>query len=79
MDLPLLDATLTLTDCAGHVMSVLPISDSISLTCAGTDFDCRALQIERGHSRPLRNRVREPQAQVRVDGQALVIHRFGRK
>lgn len=77
--IPLLDATLTLTDCKGHGVSVLPISDSISLTCTGTDYDCRALQIERGHSRSLRNRVREPEARVRVDGEALVIHRFARK
>lgn len=68
------DGRVTLTNCAGHTVSVLPICRQIVLNCRGTDYDVRDARIARGHTRALRNRISDRKAVFAVKGEALVWH-----
>lgn len=60
----------------GDVFSVVPISDQITLTLSGTEYDVTNLIIKRGESRGLRNRITMNPAHIRIRGTALVIRQF---
>ena len=62
----------------GDVVSVMPFSRSIRLTCSGTDYDVSEVRISRGDTRALRNRISARRAVFSVKGQALVWRIFSR-
>jgi thiamine pyrophosphokinase len=62
----------------GSVVSVIPVSGKILLSCRGTAFDVSRVRIGRGETRPARNRVVAAEAHWRIDGQAFVVRLFGR-
>ena len=62
----------------GDCLSIIPISDKITLTLVGTEYDVTDLAISRGESRGLRNQIRLNRAHVRLRGTALVIRQFAK-
>jgi len=70
------DSDAKLTGKAGDVLSILPISSKIGLDCKGTEYDVTGIEIMRGQTRGLRNRLRSKRVSVRVSGTALVIHHW---
>jgi thiamine pyrophosphokinase len=60
----------------GDTVSVVPLSDQITLSWTGTTYDVADARISRGESRSLRNSLTGTVAQVRVTGLALLIHQF---
>jgi len=63
-------------DCNGDIVSVIPLSESILLTCSGTEYDVRHAEIRGGHTRGLRNRIVSQKATFDIRGKAFVIHRI---
>ena len=63
----------------GDIFSVVPVSDQITLTLSGTEYDVTNLVIQRGESRGLRNRITAGTAHIRMRGTALVIRQFAGK
>lgn len=68
----LIDGEVSFPDCAGHTVSVIPLSKQIILSCEGTDYDVAAARIPRGQTRALRNRIVSRRATYRIKGEALV-------
>ena len=60
----------------GDLISVLPISSSIRLSCSGMEYAADCLTIRKGRTIGLRNRICARLARVKVEGQALVFHGF---
>ena len=63
----------------GSILSVIPLSASIRLTCRGTAFDISGARVERGRTRSARNRIRASRASVRVAGRAFLVRLFGKR
>ena len=68
------DRSESFVDQIGDMVSVVPLSDFVVLTCTGTTYDVRKAKIERGQTRGLRNRVTSSKAAFDIKGQALLIH-----
>jgi thiamine pyrophosphokinase len=62
----------------GSVVSVIPVSASIKLTCRGTAFDITRAKITRGQTRSTRNRITTATAWFEIAGKAFVIRHFSR-
>jgi thiamine pyrophosphokinase len=76
---------LLLSDCRvsfrrarGSVVSVIPVSASIALTCRGTAFDVTGVRIARGQTRSTRNRITAATSWFDIAGKAFVIRHFSR-
>jgi len=65
-------------DNVDDLVSVIPFSKKIVLSCSGTAYPVKNLKISRGHSLPLRNRITAKKAVFTIDGEALVYHHFSR-
>jgi len=63
------------TNCIGDTVSVIPLSDSILLTCSGTEYDVQGVEISSGYTRGLSNRIVSRRAIFGIKGNAFVIHR----
>ncbi len=72
------NAAKTFSNAKGDRLSVVPLSD-VKLTCTGTEYTCRNLEVERGDSRPLRNRISANRASVKVTGEAFVFRLYSSK
>ncbi len=72
------DRTETFVNCPGHLVSVIPLSNSIVLTCSGTEYDVSNLRIRSGDSRASRNRIASRRATFDIKGRAFIIHHFSR-
>lgn len=70
------DGKTVFSHCAGDVVSVLPLSDRIVLTCRGTEYDVDGAKLRFGDSRGLRNRIVRARAVMGIMGKALVVHQF---
>ncbi|MFQ6008815.1 MAG: thiamine diphosphokinase [Candidatus Zixiibacteriota bacterium] len=70
------DSSETFVNCISDIVSVVPLSKFILLTCVGTEYDVRDAKIRRGQTWALRNRIRSRRATFDVKGRAFVIHRF---
>ena len=71
------DAAASFRDAVGDIVSVLPLSDHITLSCQGTEYRADGVRLEFGDSRGLRNRVTARRASFRIMGKGLLIHHFG--
>jgi thiamine pyrophosphokinase len=67
------DRSETFVNCRGDVVSVIPLSRRIVLTCHGTEYDVLNAAIRLGDTRSLRNRIVSRKATFSVKGKALVI------
>lgn len=67
-----------ISDARGDTVSVVPLTNKISLTCAGTAFPAKNLTVRRGETVALRNRVTAKQATIAVVGEAFVFHQFSK-
>ena len=67
---------LTLRDCTGDTVSVIPLSRRVVLTCSGTEYNVKSAAVSRGQSRPMRNRITAKRAVFSIDGEALLFHMF---
>ncbi len=66
------------SDCKGDVVSVMPFSRTVTLTCSGTEYDVSGVRILRGDTRALRNRISARRAVFSIEGQALIWRMFGK-
>jgi thiamine pyrophosphokinase len=73
------DTRRSFVNCVDDRVSVLPISASIKLTCRGAEYAANGLQVKRGYTRSLRNRITARRASVEVRGEALVVHYFSKR
>jgi len=62
----------------GSVVSVIPVSASIALTCRGTAFDVTRAKIARGQTRATRNRITAATSWFDIAGKAFVIRHSSR-
>ena len=60
-------------NCVGKRVSVLALSDRISLTMYGFDYNAKNLAVKRGSGHALRNRIKNKKASLEISGKALVI------
>lgn len=70
------DDVRTFVDCVGDMVSVIPVSSTIRLSCRGTEYAAGDVVIRRGDSRGLRNRIMKGRAVFRIKGKALIVRRF---
>jgi thiamine pyrophosphokinase len=75
----LYDSRATIANAIGDVVSVLPVSERIRLSTTGTSYDVRKVEILRGRSLGMRNRLRAKSATFRIEGMALLVRQFGKK
>ena len=71
------DRSMTLRNCAGDIASVVPLSRRVVLSCTGTEYNVKETVVFKGHSRPMRNRIKTKRAVFAVGGEALIFHLFG--
>lgn len=76
--IPVDNGAVTFRSCVGDVISVIPISRAIRLTCSGTEYRAKTLRIERGHSVGMRNCIASRRAVFRIEGKAVIIRNFSR-
>ncbi len=72
------DAAWTIDGHPGDVISVIPLSSRIRLSCTGTDYLASRVLIRRGQTIGLRNSLANRRARLSVEGKAFVVHGFGR-
>jgi len=60
----------------GDTVSVIPLTNQIILSCAGTKYDCKHKMVKRGQTMATRNMIVEPAANFLISGQALVFRTF---
>ena len=63
----------------GDVVSVIPLSSSIGLSCSGTAFDVTRLRVPRGKTVTTRNKIVAARAVFKVAGEALLFHLHKRR
>lgn len=68
----LADERWTVAGSVGAVLSVLPLSERIILSCRGTQYRVKGVTVEAGGTHALRNQVSAKRAVVEVEGEALV-------
>ncbi len=73
------DAEIKFARARGSVVSVIPVSERLRMTCSGTAFDVNGVSIGRGETRPARNKIVAPDARFRIDGQAFVVRLFDKR
>jgi len=67
------DRSQTFVNCRGDIVSVIPLSRRIVLTCRGTEYDVQNAAIRLGNTRSLRNRIVSRKATFDIKGKAFVI------
>ncbi len=67
--------SLSLSGQAGHLLSIVPISQQVTLSVSGVKWPLQEATIEFGSSRPLRNEFAGEKTTLLVSGTAVVIHR----
>lgn len=67
---------LTLNGKTGDFISIIPISETITLSIKGTDWELDHAKVQMGSSRTLRNRLSADSAVIVVTGAALAVHRY---
>lgn len=72
------DSRVSFRRARGSVVSVIPVSASIKLTCRGTAFDVTRAKIARGQTRSTRNRITAATSWFDITGKAFVIRHFSR-
>ncbi|MCX6834973.1 MAG: thiamine diphosphokinase [candidate division Zixibacteria bacterium] len=72
------DSRVSFRKAKGSVISVIPVSASIKLTCRGTAFDVTSARISLGQTRSTRNRVTAATSWFDITGKAFVIRQFSR-
>ncbi|RKX23662.1 MAG: thiamine diphosphokinase [Candidatus Zixiibacteriota bacterium] len=70
------DDSLTLRQARGERVSVIPLSQEITLSCSGTAFDVERLKVHRGMTVSTRNRIIADEAVIAVGGEALLFRLF---
>ena len=73
------DSRISFSRARGCVVSVIPVSKSIRLTCRGTAFNVSGVRIERGETRPTRNRITAGTCSFEISGQAFVVRHLARR
>jgi thiamine pyrophosphokinase len=76
--LPTSDSRISFRRAQGSVVSVIPVSASIKLTCRGSAFDVTGAKISRGQTRSTRNRITAATSWFEIAGKAFVIRQFSR-
>ncbi len=66
------------SNCKGDIVSVMPFSRTITLTCSGTEYNVSDAHVARGDTRALRNRISTRRAMFSIKGEALVWRIFSR-
>lgn len=69
----LIYSSLTINNAKNATLSVIPISQTATLTATCTAYNVRNLKLHRGDSRALRNRITANRATVKLDGTGWVI------
>ncbi|MBU1652834.1 thiamine diphosphokinase [bacterium] len=68
----------TIRDGVDELVSILPLSKRIVLSCLGTHFDVKGRTIRRGETIGLRNRIRSARATFDILGEAIICRHFSR-
>ncbi len=64
-----------ITGAKGDLVSVVPLSASVQLSWKGTAYDVTNQLVERGEGRGMRNLLTGSRAVLKIQGEAMVIHR----
>ncbi|MDD3732125.1 MAG: thiamine diphosphokinase [candidate division Zixibacteria bacterium] len=60
----------------GDIVSIIPLSPRIKLSCRGTAFPAENMPLRRGQCRGLRNRISASRAVFDITGQAFLVHQY---
>jgi len=70
------DSSETFVNCRGDIVSVIPLTRRIELSCRGTEYDVHNAFIRIGDTRGLRNRIVTRRATFDIKGAALIVHQL---
>lgn len=73
------DRECEIVNAANDTVSVVPLTNTIRLSCSGTAFPANRLLVRRGETVALRNKITKNRAHIAVKGQAFVFHQFKRR
>lgn len=73
------DGSVAIIEAAGSPVSLLPLSGTVRYSCSGTDYRVDDVLLRPGETRGLRNRITARRARFSVEGEALLIRRFGKR
>lgn len=69
----IIDRSLNISGRIGETLSVIPLSDSVRYSCQGLAYGVELVEIRRGETLGLRNKVIASRARVSIEGTAAVI------
>jgi thiamine pyrophosphokinase len=75
----LFDGNTTIANAVGDIVSVLPVSERIRLSTTGTSYNVQRVEVLRGRSLGMRNRLLAKRATFRIEGMALLVRQFSKK
>lgn len=76
---PVKNSKLTITGSVGDIVSVIPNSSNVKLSCSGMDYNVRNLSLSSTSSRALRNQIKNKRSVFEIKGAALVIHLISKR
>lgn len=70
------NAAKVISGAKGDIVSIIPLSPRVKLSCRGTAFPAENMPLRRGQSRGLRNRMSASRAVFDITGQAFLVHQY---
>ncbi len=71
---PVKNGRLTISGSVGDIVSVIPSSNKVKMSCTGMDYNVKNLSLSFTSSRALRNRTKNKRSVFEIKGKALIIH-----
>ena len=71
---PVKNSRLTISGSEGDIVSVIPISNKVKMSCTGMDYNVKNLFLSSTSSRALRNRIKNKRSIFEIKGKALIVH-----
>ena len=68
--------TTKFNNCQNDMISIIPLSSKIIMSCKGMTYDADDLIVKQGDSRSLRNQIKSKKTVIKIQGRALVYHKF---
>lgn len=68
--------TTKFNNCQNDTISIIPLSSKIIMSCEGMAYDADDLTVKQGNSRSFRNQIKSKRVVIKIQGKALVYHKF---
>ena len=71
---PVKNSRLTISGMKSDIVSVIPNSNKVKMSCIGMDYNVKNLSLSSTSSRALRNRIKNRRSVFEIKGEAFIIH-----